>query len=92
MGCELISLRGVADAWEGGRSDTLDEERADTYGGYGRMFEWVRADAWVGCGRMLVRGGGQRPLGGGGRGLWEREYARLTLVRYICRERIDRQA
>ena len=46
MGGELISLRGVADAWEGGRSDTLDEERADTFGGCGRMFEWVWADAF----------------------------------------------
>ena len=57
MGCELISLRGVADAWEEGRSDTLDEERADTYGGYGRMFEWVRADAFGGeVGRCLWGG------------------------------------
>ena len=53
MGCELISLRGVADAWEEARSDTLDEERADTYGGYGRMFEWVRADTF-GRGSTLV--------------------------------------
>lgn len=35
--CGLIPLRGVADTWEGVRSDTLDEERADTFGGGGRM-------------------------------------------------------
>ena len=46
MGCGLLSLRGVADAWEGGRSDTLDEERADTFGECGRMFEWVWADTF----------------------------------------------
>ena len=59
MGCELISLRGVADAWEEARSDTLDEERADTYGGYGRMFEWVRADAF-GEGGLIPLGEGVR--------------------------------
>lgn len=54
-----------ADACEGGRSDTLDEERADTYGGYGRMFEWVRSDACEGRWVDAFGEGGLIPLGEG---------------------------
>lgn len=58
MGCELISLRGVADAWEGGDLIPWMRSGQIPLGGVGGCLGGVWGDAWEGCGRMPLERAG----------------------------------